>query len=151
MRPNLLPFSRVLALLAVSAVALLAVAAPAGAAKKAVPCWKLVLQDSFTGHFDTIYKHSCYTQAIARIPTPDLIYSNTREEIQAAAANALNKRTYTSASVSSSNTATGKTASSSTSGGSHGVPTAIIVLGGVAVALLIVGGAGEFYRRRRNS
>jgi hypothetical protein len=148
-RPNSLPFPRVLLPVALIALALLAVAAPAGAAKKAVPCWKLVLQDSFTGRFDTIYKHSCYTQAIARIPTADLIYSNTREEIEAASAAAAGKRTYTSQSVSSTGNST--VATPSISGGSHGVPTAIIVLGGVAVALLLVGGAGEFWRRRRNS
>jgi len=55
-----------------------------------VPCWKLVLQDSYTGVFDTVYPHACYRQAISRIPTVDQIYSNTREEIQAASSAALN-------------------------------------------------------------
>ena len=133
---------RLLPLLLLAAA--LAVPASAGAAKP-VPCWKLVLQDSFTGRFDTIYPHSCYRQAIARIPTQLLLYGDTRDEIEHAAAAALNHRTY-SVNVPGG---TGTSAASSTSGGSHGVPTAIVVLGGVAVALLLVGGAGEAWRRTR--
>ena len=140
---------RPLLLATVAALAALATALPAGAAK--VPCWKLVLQDSYTGHFDTIYPHSCYKQAMERIPTTLLIYSDTRQEIQAAASAALNNRKYTARSVANAPAGTGKSASASTSGSSHGVPTAIIILGGVAVALLLIGGAGEAWRRTHRS
>ena len=134
---------------AVAVTAVLATALPAGAAK--IPCWKLVLQDSYTGHFDTIYPHSCYKRAIERIPTTLLIYSDTRQEIQAAANAALNNRKYTARSIANAPSGTGPSATPSTSGGSHGVPTAIVILGGVAVALLLIGGAGEAWRRTHRS
>jgi hypothetical protein len=113
-----------------------------------VPCWKLVLQDSYTGVFDRVYPHVCYKQAIARIPTVDQIYSNTREEIQAASAAALSGKPYKVPGV----TGTGTSAApASSSGGSSPVPTPIIILGVVAVVLLVAGGAGELWRRSRRA
>jgi hypothetical protein len=106
-----------------------------------------VLQDSYTGVFATIYPHACYKQAIAKIPTADQIYGNTREEIQAAATAALNGKTYKIAGVSG----TGTSAAAATSSHKSTVPTAIIVLAGVAIALLLIGGGGELFRRSRRS
>ena len=140
---------RPLLLAIVAAVAALATALPASAAK--IPCWKLVLQDSYTGHFDTIYPHGCYKQAMERIPTTLLIYSDTRQEIQAAASAALNNRKYTARSVANAPAGTGKSASASTSGSSHGVPTATPPRMMIAVALLLIGGAGEAWRRTHRS
>ena len=103
-----------------------------------------MLQDSYTGVFKTIYPHSCYRQAISRIPAVDQIYSNTREEIQAASTAALNGKTYKVAGVGGTGTlVSGTTSHKST------VPTAIIVLAGVAIGLLLIGGAGELFRRSR--
>jgi hypothetical protein len=113
-----------------------------------VPCWKLVLQDSYTGVFDTVYPHACYRQAIAKIPVVDQIYSNTREEIQAASAAALNGKPYKVPGVGGG---TGTNAGAQTPGHKSSVPTAIIVLAGVAVALLLIGGGGELWRRSRRS
>jgi hypothetical protein len=113
-----------------------------------VPCWKLVLQDSYTGAFDTIYPHACYRKAIARIPAVDQIYSNTREEIEAASAAALNGKSYK---VPGLGSGTGTNAGAATSGHKSSVPTAIIVLAGVAVALLLIGGGGELWRRSRRA
>jgi hypothetical protein len=116
-----------------------------------VPCWKLVLQDSYTGVFNTIYPHSCYRKAIARIPAVDQIYSNTREEIQAAATAALNGKSYKVPGAKGSNgSGTGTQASGATSHKSS-VPTPIIILAGVAIALLVIGGAGELWRRSRRA
>jgi hypothetical protein len=112
-----------------------------------VPCWKLVLQDSYTGVFDTVYPHACYRQAIAKIPVVDQIYSNTREEIQAASAAALNGKSYK---VPGAGGGTGTLVSGSASHNSS-VPTPIIILAGVAIALLLIGGAGELWRRSRRS
>ena len=104
-----------------------------------------MLQDSYTGVFDTIYPHACYRQAMARIPTVDQIYSNTRDEIQAASAAALTGKTYKGAGAGGP----GTNAGGATSAHSSSVPTPIIILAGVAIALLLIGGAGELYRRRR--
>jgi hypothetical protein len=136
-------------LLFVAALSALVFSASATASAPAnVPCWKLVLQDSYTGVFDTVYPHACYRQAIAKIPVVDQIYSNTREEIQAASAAALNGKPYKVPGVGGG---TGTNAGAATSGHKSTVPTAIIVLAGVAVALLLIGGGGELWRRSRRS
>jgi hypothetical protein len=139
--------ARCVALACLAGTLVLAVSGPASASN--VPCWKRVLADSYSGHFDTIYPHRCYAQAIERIPTTLLLYSDTRDQIKAAENAAANHHTYTS-SAAMSPPGTGTGAAGATSGsGSSSVPTAVIVLAVLAGLLLIVGGAGEIWRRTR--
>jgi hypothetical protein len=119
----------------------LAVAAPASAAPK-VPCWKLVLNDAYAGVFNEIYPLSCYHQAIGHIPATDLIYSNMADEIRNAEAAAANGKTF------AIRHPQGVQVAAASSGGSS-VPIPLLVLGGLAVALLIAGGADELWRRTR--
>jgi hypothetical protein len=119
----------------------LAVAAPASAAPP-VPCWKLVLNDAYSGVFGQVYPLSCYHQAIGHLPATSLIYSNTGDEIRDAEAAAANGRTYAIRQSQSVPVA-------STSSGGSSVPIPVLVLGGLAVALVVAGGAGELWRRTR--
>lgn len=119
----------------------LAIAAPASASPQ-VPCWKLVLNDAYSGVFNKVYALSCYHQAISHIPATDLIYSNMGDEIRNAEAAAANDRTFAIRHPQS-------VAVAATSSGGSSLPIPVLVLGGLAVVLLIVGGAGELWRRSR--
>ncbi|HEX4520004.1 MAG TPA: hypothetical protein VH063_10530 [Gaiellaceae bacterium] len=121
-----------------------AAASPVSAAPK-VPCWKLVLNDAYAGVFDQIYPLSCYHQAIAHIPATTILYSDTADEIRDAEAAALHGRTFATRHPQSA------PAVAAVSSGGSSLPTPVLVLGGLAVALLLAGGAGELWRRTRRS
>ena len=107
-----------------------------------VPCWKLVLNDAYAGAFGQVYALSCYHQAIDHIPaTAILIYSNMGDEIRNAEAAAANGRTYAIRHPQGARPPQQARGSS--------VPLPVLVLAGLAVVLLIVGGAGDLWRRTR--
>lgn len=119
----------------------LAVAAPSSAAPN-VPCWKLVLNDAYSGVFGQIFPLSCYHQAIGHIPATEVIYSNMGDEIRSAEIAAANGRTYATRHPQGVPVAT-------TSSSGSSLPVPVLVLGGLAVLLLVVGGGGELWRRTR--
>jgi hypothetical protein len=121
----------------------LAVVTPASAAPN-VPCWKLVLNDAYSGVFGQVYPLACYHQAIGHIPATDLIYSNMGDEIRNAETAAANGRTYAIRRPQAAPVA-------ATSSGGSSVPVPVLVLGGLAALFLIVGGAGELWRRTRGN
>lgn len=47
----------------------------------AVPCWQVLLSDSYDGRIDTRYPAACFHQAIAHIPPVVAVYTGTRDEL----------------------------------------------------------------------
>lgn len=155
-------------LLGLTAAALLA---PAGA-HAAVPCRDKIYNEWYsTGKISTRYPHSCYEDALKHVPTDARVYSNLAGDIKAAMQAALDHphgggptavgsghgRPPTGpGAVKGGNVANpGHKLSlaplSSSSGG--GVPTPILVLGGIAVALALAGliGTGVQTARKRRA
>jgi cobalamin biosynthesis Mg chelatase CobN len=159
-------------------VALLAVslAAGAGSARAATPCWKQVLNDWFVdGRIDNTYPLKCYTQAQQHVNEDAKQYSTVQQDIQRALLSAVRRdrqKTTTSASgpTGTSGGGSGPTSggtnppSSPGSGGHHkgfitslidkigpsnaeSIPTPLLVLAGIALLLLAAAAASWFARR----
>ncbi len=100
-------------------------AAGAGSASAATPCWKLVLNDWFVdGRIDSTYPLKCYTQAQQHVNEDAKQYSSVQQDIQRALLAAVRKE---KTQKSNSTTQTGTNGSSSVppggaSGGSNNTP-----------------------------
>jgi hypothetical protein len=166
-------------LLAVVGLAIVCVSLPATADAK-VPCRNQVFNDwEHDGQIASTYPLSCYRDALRHVPTTEQIYTSLEDDIRAAMQAAIARlqgkkvpsqigHRFTTTNDSSSlvdrrpsrdeqidPTSTDPTRVSSqlnTAGsGGGGVPVPLIVLGGVALALVASGGVGMFVRRRRSS
>ncbi|HEY7604588.1 MAG TPA: hypothetical protein VH760_10025 [Gaiellaceae bacterium] len=78
-----------LALLIVGATTVALGAAPAAsaapaAARKAPPCWKVLLNDWFDGRIDGTYEIHCYREALSHLPADVDTYSSARDDIRQA-------------------------------------------------------------------
>ena len=166
--PHLLrTFVAVLAL-AVSALAALSTASPAGAATE---CGKKVLADWFdNGRIDRLYPLNCYEEAIDAIPDDLRDYADAEEVITRALQAALSGNLAPGGADPTpndddptnpgSNGGNGSGGSGGDSGGNpqaapgvdtsgpSSVPIPLLVLGGMSLALLAAGGLGYLSRRR---
>jgi hypothetical protein len=153
-----------LLVLAASAVVVLAVASPAGAA---TPCGKKVLGDWFdNGRIDRLYPLNCYEEAIDAIP-PDLRdYADAEDVITRALQAALHGNLAPGGSDPSPGDGSGsgggggdgsdvgpdgstaQGAPDVDTSGPSSVPIPLLVLGGMSIALLAAGGLGYLSRRR---
>ncbi len=164
-------FVAVLAL-AVSAVAALSTASPAGAATE---CGKKVLADWFdNGRIDRLYPLNCYEEAIDAIPDDLRDYADAEDVITRALQAALNGKLAPGGADPTPNDddPTGPGSNGGNNGGSgeaggdgdsgsnpqaapdvdtsgpSSVPIPLLVLGGMSIALLAAGGLGYLSRRR---
>jgi hypothetical protein len=171
-RPAALKLSRAVVLLAALLISLTA----CGSASATRPCWKQV-QDDWTNNRlgSTTYAPSCYDQAIKHLGRDVFYYSNAVDEIHAAKQAALREKEkprhtagVPAGSNNSGNGGEGGTSSEpgSPDGGtdstvgpigdvlnagstsSDGMPLPLIILGGLALALVAAGAFGVVSRRR---
>lgn len=145
-------------------------------AHAAVPCRDKIYNEWYaTGKISTSYPAACYRDALKHIPADAQVYSNLGSDIKRAMQAALERSTSADPSRIPSAVGSGRllptnaqtkgavktrtksldpspVAAAPTSGnGSSGLPTPVIVLGGVALALAAAGliGSGVRYMRRR--
>jgi hypothetical protein len=163
------PFLKVTIMTAFVAAAALGAAVHAPRAEAATPCWKLLLNDWYDGRIDHTYAVHCYREAIKHLPTDVQTYSSAHDDILRALQSAIAKQKKAHKAV-GSNTPVPPQSGGSTSGGSGGggepgrnsggglagqvsssspssVPTPLIVLGVLALALVAAGGAGLIAKR----
>jgi hypothetical protein len=144
------------------------------AAHAAVPCRDKIYNEWYaTGKIATNYPAACYRDALKNIPADAQVYSNLGSDIKRALELSLERSSSTNPSRIPAAVGSGhllptnartkgavKTqhapgpstvAAGETSGGSSGLPTPVLVLGGVALALAAAGliGTGARYVRRR--
>jgi hypothetical protein len=156
------------------ALAALAVALPANA-HAAVPCRDRIYNEWYaTGKISTSYPISCYHDALQHIPSDAQVYSNLGGDIKAALQAALRRLKHPSgvpaaighgpslppgthglkgAHTTKRDGLAAGTVAAPASSSPSGLPTPILVLGGVALALAAAGlaGTGWRYVRRRGS
>jgi hypothetical protein len=151
---------------------LLPVAAPAASRSvAATPCWQALLNDWYDGQINHVYPIPCYRDAINHLPTDVSVYSSARDDINRALQLAIARQKNPSAPAptitdsSSPAGASGATGSSgsagrtqppgpipsainnSSPGGATSFPLPLIILGGLAGFLLVLGGVGLAVRR----
>jgi hypothetical protein len=157
-------------------LALTVAATTVSAADAKTPCRNLIYNDWYQdGQIASTYPISCYRDALRHLGTGDQVYTSLEDDIRAAMQAAIARRhgKKVAAQVGhkfttpvlvdshgpslkdehpdSTDPASRKLASSSVPVASHGssVPTPLLVLAGLALALLAAGGVGTFVRRRR--
>jgi hypothetical protein len=150
-----------LVVVALTTAASLSVAASAGAA---TPCGKKVLGDWFdNGRIDRLYPYNCYEEAIDAIPQDIRDYADAADVINRALAAALNGRLDPGGpdptpGKGSRPVGTGggkdengdpQAAPAIDTSSPSSVPIPLLVLGGIALALLAAGGLGYVSRRRQ--
>lgn len=154
-------------------MAALALAGPAGAAgtKGDTPCWKILINDWYDGRIDGVYEIHCYREALEHLPADVDAYSSARDDIR----QALQRRIQSSQGGGTSTTggggggSNGSGSGGGSTGGSDGsasgpipdaidagkpahadsLPIPLLVLGGLALALMAAGAAGFLIRRQR--
>jgi len=148
------------------------------AAHAAVPCRDRIYNEWYaTGKISTNYPAACYRDALQHIPADAQVYSNLGSDIKRALQLSLERSTSSDSSripaavgsghllpANAETKGAAKTkmqtqhapgpstlAAGETSGGSSGLPTPVLILGGVALALAAAGliGSGVRYVRRR--
>lgn len=160
----------------ISLLVLLAAAVWAPVGHSAVPCRDRLYNEWYaSGKISTTYPTSCYHDALKHIPADAQVYSSLGSDIKRALQAALARRTSTDparipASVGSghlspiasqtkgavttktSGSANGQAVGVTTGESSSGLPTPVLVLGAVAIALAAAGlvGTGVRYVRKRS-
>jgi hypothetical protein len=152
---------------AVLATACVALTITGPAAARTTPCAEQVIRDWYdNGRIDRLYPLHCYQEAIKAIPPDIRLYADAQEVIQRAMQGALRHKLVnggpdpTPGSSKKSGLgggggdgsgpgSDGSTQASGTTGSSpSSVPVALLVLGGMSMALLAAGGLGYVARRR---
>ncbi|MGE5275056.1 MAG: hypothetical protein ACM3QU_15005 [Verrucomicrobiota bacterium] len=167
------------ALLAMGALGSTAGIAPAATKDTAPACWKVLINDWYDGRIDGIYPIHCYRDALKHLPSDVDTYSSARDDIQQALQKRItqsrggNGSTTTTPGGGTSGGGGSGGGTSGSGGGSGGggsqaaggpiggainagkpgsadsLPVPLLVLGGVALALMAAGGAGFLARRSR--
>jgi hypothetical protein len=156
-----------------ASVALLcAVAQPARAASAGTtPCWKVLLNDWYDGRIDGSYQRHCYNDALKHLPADVSTYSSAHDDIQRALQAAIAKQRAAGHAIGpktvikppsrgkkglggskTDTTQTGRKpgtgiADKLNPGGPSSLPVPLLILGGLALALVAAGGAGLVVKR----
>jgi len=171
--------SRALIAASLLALALLMVgAARPPRAQAATPCWKTLLNDWYDGRIDGTYPLHCYTDALHHLPSDVKTYSSAADDIERAlqSARAAARKQHkklgpgtllrparggSAKSPTNSKTVTATTPGRKRSKGFAGfadrldpgspsaLPLPLLVLGGLAIALVAAGGIGLVVQRLR--
>jgi hypothetical protein len=159
------------------ALALCVAATTVSAADAKTPCRNLIYNDWYQdGQIASTYPISCYRDALRHLGTGDQVYTSLEDDIRAAMQAAIARQhgekvaaqvghKFTTPVLVGSRQSSSKDehpdpvsstknrdlASSPVAVASHGggVPTPLLVLGGLALVLLAAGGVGTLLRRRR--
>jgi hypothetical protein len=159
-------------------LALACVSLPA-TADATVPCRNQVFNDwEHDGQIASTYPLACYRDALRHVPTTEKIYTSLEDDIRAAMQGAIARlhgkevapeigHRFTSTNASSSlvdqrpshdeqidptiTDATKVSSQLNQADSNGGVPVPLLVLGGIALALVASGGVGMLVRRRRPS
>ena len=149
--------------------------APAATRDTTPACWKVLINDWYDGRIDGIYPIHCYRDALKHLPSDVDTYSSARDDIQQALQKRITQSHNGNGSTTTSGGGSGGSGGSSGggSGGSSGggsqasggpiggainagkpgsadsLPVPLLVLGGVALALMAAGAAGFMARRAR--
>lgn len=153
--------------------------APAATKDTTPACWKVLINDWYDGRIDGIYAIHCYRDALKHLPSDVDTYSSARDDIQQALQKRItqggngNTTTTTGGGTGGGSSGGGSGGGSSSAGGGSGdggsqasgpindainagkpgsadsLPVPLLVLGGVALALMAAGGAGFLARRSR--
>jgi len=163
------------AALVVGAACVGAAVAPAATRNTTPACWKVLINDWYDGRIDGIYPIHCYRDALKHLPSDVDTYSSARDDIQQALQKRITQSHNGNGSTTTSGGGSGGSGGSSGggSGGSSGggsqasggpiggainagkpgsadsLPVPLLVLGGVALALMAAGAAGFMARRAR--
>ena len=131
---------RVALLAALAGLLLLATGGPASAE---APCWKRVTLDwAADGSVDKTYPLACYTQAIAHMTTTMELYSSFEDDIRRAQQRVIADQHDGNDEPGDDRAATRR------DDADDGVPTPLLVLGGLAIVLVAVGAVGIVRKRR---
>jgi hypothetical protein len=135
---------RVAIVAALAGLLVLATVGPASAASSDAPCWKRVTLDwADNGVVDKTYPLECYQQAIDNATADVSMYSSFVDDMERARQRAIAGQHGSGGAVT---IAPDKAGSSD-----DGIPTPLLVLGGVALVLVAVGAVGLFRRRGRGT
>jgi hypothetical protein len=148
--------------LLVLAAAFAALSAPGTAAAKGTKCGNAIIADWFDdGRIDKIYPLHCYEEAIDAVPPDIRDYADAADVIQRALQQAMlgrldpckgcrnpAKGRSTETGDQTNGSSTQAVGAVDTSGPSS-VPIPLLVLGGIALALLAAGGLGYYQRRHQ--
>ena len=134
----------------------------AGGASAATPCWKSLLNDWYDGRIDNTYAQHCYRDALKHLPADVATYSSAHDDILRALQSAVAKENKAGHSV-GPDTPLPPPTSRGTKGGTtttigrkpddglanklnpssaDSLPVPLLVLGGLAILLVLAGGAG---------
>jgi hypothetical protein len=128
-----------------AALAGLLLLATGGPASADAPCWKRVALDwADNGVVDKTYPLPCYQQAINHATAPDIMYSSFEDDVRRAL-----QRAIANQHDGSDDTVT--VAQDQSTSSDDGVPTPLLVLGGIALVLVAVGVVGIVRRRGRGT
>jgi hypothetical protein len=168
----------VVALLIVGAAGTFVGIAPAASKGSSTACWKTLINDWYDGRIDGVYAIHCYRDALSHLPSDVDTYSSARDDIQQALQKRITESrnghtTTTTAGGGGAGGGGGGTGGGSGSDGSNdggsqaaggpiggainagkpgsadSLPIPLLVLGGVALVLMVAGGAGFVARRAR--
>jgi hypothetical protein len=120
--------------------------APSPSSAGELPCSQRVLTDwSDNGRIDRVYALACYEEALAALPTDIRDYTNAHDVIDRALTNAV--RAESAVPASKAQALTSQRASTINTSSAFPVPIPLVVLFGLALALLAAGGVGRVGRR----
>jgi hypothetical protein len=173
-RPIVTPVFKASLLAFIAAAALVGTAVHPAPAQASAPCWKALLNDWYDGRIDNTYPVHCYREALKHLPSDVQTYSSAHDDILRALQSAMAKQRKAHKNVSNNTLLPPQTGGGS--GGSNGsgggtgsggpgrdnggglagqvssdnpssVPTALLVLGGLALLLVAAGAAGLITKR----
>lgn len=145
-------------------------------AQAKTPCWKALLNDWYDGRIDNTYPVHCYREALSHLPSDVQTYSSAHDDILRALQSAIAKQKKAHKQIGNNTLLPPQTGSGGKGGGSGGgnnsstggqpgrqaggglagqvssnnpssVPTALYVLGGLALLLVAAGAAGLIAKR----
>jgi hypothetical protein len=148
------------------AAAFVGAGAHPAAAQAATPCWKQLLNDWYDGRIDNTYPVHCYREALKHLPSDVQTYSSAHDDILRALQSAIASKHKSQQNVNGNTLVPpqkgGGTGGGSSGGSDHGggglaskvgsdnpssFPTALLVLGGLALLLVAAGAAGLVAKR----